>query len=109
MSLGKSPSSSFTGDSSGAEPGGPGLFCQGANWLPVPVLPVCGMDMQGFAAIHPPAVLTTPFHPLHLLPMLLALQVLFLIPAHSSEVLKHPTSLSLTADTWDAVPQHRDS
>lgn len=42
VSLWKSPSSASTGHTSGAEPGGPGLFCQGVNWLPVPVLPVCG-------------------------------------------------------------------
>lgn len=51
VSLWKSPSSAFTGDTSGAEPCGPGLLCQGVNWLPVPALPVCGMDMQDSAAI----------------------------------------------------------
>lgn len=52
----------------------------------------------------PPAVLTTPLHSLHLLPMLSALQLAVLIPAHSREVMKHPTSPSLTADTGGACP-----
>lgn len=49
-----------TGDASGAEPGGPGLFCQGVNWLPVPALPVCGMEMQDYAALQAPSCTHSP-------------------------------------------------
>lgn len=90
VSLWKSPFSAFTGDGSGAEAGSPGLFCQGVNWLPVP-----GRTLQPFK---PWAVLTTPFHSLHLLPVLLALQVA--VPYPSSLQQSNEASHTSLSHSW---------
>lgn len=105
MSLWKLPPSAFTGYTPGAEPGGPGLFCQDVNWLPVPMLPVCGWRCRTLQPFKPQAVLTTLFHSLLLLPMLLALQVAVPYPCSQqggNEALHIP--LSLTAEIWGACP-----
>lgn len=101
--LWKSPSSALTRDSSGAEPGGPCLFCIILLILHCPCAPSLWDGAAGICSPSSSQLYSQP-RPIHCMscPFCRLCRWLFLIPAHSRELMKHPSSPSLAADTWGA-------